>query len=232
MITNSNFWLWFGGLWLAVGLFFVAIGGGIGVYRSGLAAQLDREGVRAEGLVLAKEILAPRDGSASYSVTFRFDDARGETIRGSAKLERRAWDALVERGPIEVVYLADGPQAYRIAGQNDSELVIALVFPLVGAVLAVVGGFIFGNALRTRRVVRTGAIAQASVVDVRPGRLHINGIPQWEVRYRFQDASGRAHEGTCSLSPEAAQQLKPGAAGRVRYDARNPRANVWTGQPA
>ena len=229
MITNSNFGLWFGGLWLAVGLVFLAIGGGVGVYRSGLAERLDGEGMRVEGVVLAKEISAPRDGSRSYNVTFRFDDARGETIRGSAKVEPEAWDALVERGPIEVVYLADRPQAYRIAGQSDSELVIAIVFPLVGIVLAVVGGLILGNALRKRRVARTGAIAHASVVEVRPGRLHINGIPQWEVRYRFQDASGQAHEGRCSLSPDAAQRLKPGDAGRVRYDALRPRANVWAG---
>jgi hypothetical protein len=232
MITNSNFWLWFGGLWLAVGLLFLAIGGGVGFYRSQLAARLDGEGVGAEGLVLAKEISAPRDGSTTYNVTFRFADARGETIRGSAKLDRQAWDALVERGPIEVVYLANRPQTYRVQGQSDSDLVIALVFFLVGAALAAVGGVIVGNALRTRRVARTGAIAVASVVDVRPGRLRINGIPQWEVRYRFQDASGRAHEGRCSVAPDAGQQLKPGALGRIRYDARNPRASVWTGQPA
>jgi hypothetical protein len=230
VITNSTFWFWFGGLWLAVGLCFLGVGAGVGVYRSELAARLDGEGVRAEGLVLTKEISAPRDRATSYNVTFRFDDGSGRTIRGSAKLDPEAWDALVERGPIEVVYLADRPQTYRIAGQSDSELVIALVFPIVGAVLAIVGGFILGNALRTRRVARTGAITEASVLDVRPGRLHINGIPQWELRYRFQDASGRAHEGKCSLSPDAAQRWKPGAVGRVRYDMRNPRANVWTGQ--
>jgi hypothetical protein len=231
VITSSNFWLWFGGLWLAVGLCFLGIGGGIAVYRGDLGARLEAEGVAVEGLVLAKEIVAPRDRSPSYNVTFRFTDARGETIRSSAKLDAEAWDALVERGPIEVVYLPSRPQTFSIAGQSDSERVIAFVFPLVGAVLAVVGGFILRNALRTRRVARTGAIAQASVVEVRPGRLHINGIPQWEVRYRFQDASGRAHEGRCSMSPDAAQRFKPGDVGRVRYDASNPRANVWTDQP-
>ena len=232
MITNSTFWFWFGGLWLAVGLCFLGVGGGVGYYRSGLAARLDGQGVRVQGLVLAKEISAPRDGSASYNVTFRFDDASGRTIRGSAKLNAEAWDALDERGPIEVVYLADRPQTYRVAGQSDSERVIALVFSLLGAVLAVVGGVVVGNALRVRRVARTGAVALASVVDVRPGRLHINGIPQWEVRYRFRDACGRTHEGKGSLSPSAAESLKPGAVRRVRYDARNPRANVWTGEPA
>lgn len=232
MITNSNFWLWFGGLWLAVGLLFLGIGGGVGVHRSGLATRLDGEGVRVQGLVLSKEISSPRDRSTSYHVTFRFEDASGRAIRGSAELSAEAWDALAERGPIEVVYLDDRPQTYRVAGQSDSDLVLAIVFALVGGVLAVVGGVIVGNALRVRRVARSGAIALANVVDVRPGRLLINGIPQWEVRYRFRDASGRTHEGKGSLSPSDAESLKPGAVRRVRYDARNPRANVWTGEPA
>jgi len=232
VITSSNFWLWFGGLWLAVGLSFAAIGGGVGVYRSRLAAELDAHGAHVEGLVLAKEISAPQDRSTSYDVTFRFNDASGATIRGSAKLNPEAWDALAERGPIDVVYLANRPQTYRVPGQTDSDLVIAIVFPLVGGVLAIVGGFIVANALRTRRIARTGAVAAASVVDVRPGRVRINGIPQWEVRYRFRDATGRAHEGKCAVSPEDARVLNAGAVGRVRYDARNPRANVWTGEPA
>jgi len=232
VITSSNFWLWFGGLWLAVGLCFLGVGGGVGFYRSGLNEQLDKEGVRVQGLVLAKEISAPRDRSATYNVTFRFEDANGRPIRGSAKLDLDAWDALAERGPIEIVFLADRPQTYRVFGQSDSDRVLAIVFSLVGAALAIVGGVIVGNALRVRRIARTGAIALASVVDVRPGRLHINGIPQWEIRYRFRDASGRTHEGKTSMSPVDADSLKPGALRRVRYDARNPRANVWTGEPA
>lgn len=232
MITNSNFWLWFGGIWLAVGLLFFGIGAGVGFYRNEFAARLDREGVRVQGLVLTKEISAPQDRSTTYDVTFRFDDANGRTIRGSAKVDPERWDALSERGPIEVVYLADRPQTYRVAGQSDSDGLLTLVFSLVGAVLAAVGGIIVGNAMRVRRVARSGAVALASVVEVRPGRLQINGISQWEVRYRFRDASGHAHEGKASLSPADAERLKPGVVRRVRYDARNPRANVWTGEPA
>src|SRR5204863_9835111 len=75
VITNSNFWLWFGGIWLAMGLLFLGIGAGAGFYRNEFAARLDREGVRVQGLVLTKEISAPQDRSTTYDVTFRFDDA-------------------------------------------------------------------------------------------------------------------------------------------------------------
>ena len=231
-ITHSSFWFWFGGLWLAVGLLFLGVGVGVGLYERGLAARLDAGGVRTEGVVLAKEISAPRDRSVSYNVTFRFVDARGETIRGSAAVAAAAWDALVERGPIDVVYLPDRPQTYRVAGQSEADVVLVIVFALAGGVLTVVGGLIVGNAVRTRRLARTGNVATGRVVAVQPGRLQINGILQWELRYRFQDASGRHHEGKCSLSPEAAQAWAEGAVGRVRYDARKPRASVWTGERA
>jgi hypothetical protein len=164
MITNSSFWFWFGGLWLAVGLGFLTIGAGIGFYERGLAAQLAAEGVRTEGLVLTKEISAPSNGSESYRVSFRFSDTRGETFRGTARLAPEAWDALVERGPIEIVYLAGRPQTHRVAGQSDSRAMLAFVFALIGAVLTVVGGFVLGNALRTRRLAlaRTGVTAIAN----------------------------------------------------------------------
>jgi len=236
VITNSNFWFWFGGLWLAIGLLFVGVGGGIGIYGSRLDTELDAAGVRTQGVVLSKEISAPSDGSESYVVTFRFGDSRGDTIRGSARLDPDAWDALVERGPIELVYLVERPQTYRVAGQDDSAAVLAFVFPLLGGVLAVVGGFVLVNALRTRRLARElgarGAVAVGSVTELAPGRVRINGVTQWVLRYRFQDASGRAREGKCALSPDEAASWKPGARGRVRYDARNPRAHLWTGERA
>ena len=236
MITNSNFWFWFGGLWLAIGVLFVGVGGGIGLQRSRLEARFEDEGSRTQGIVLTKQRSRPNDGPERYRVTFRFSDARGETIRGAARVERDACDSLVERGPIDVVFLPARPEAHRVTGQDDGGAVLAFVFPLTGGVLTVVGAFVLGNALRTRRLARalgrSGAVAVGSVTDVGPGRVRINGVPQWVLRYRFQDASGRAHEGRCSLSPEEAASWQPGARARVRYDARNPRAHLWTGERA
>jgi hypothetical protein len=236
VITTENFWLWFGGIWLAVGLSFLAIGGAIGLnlMDGGLDARLRAEGTRAEGTVLTKEI-ASADDSPRYRVTFRFADALGAVIRGTAELDPNAWDALVERGPIEVVYLQDRPQTYRVPGQTgDDDAVLAFVLPFMGAVVAALGGGLIVMALRTRRIrrelLRSGASAAATVVDVGPGSLRINGVPQWQVRYRFRDARGCTHEGRHALSPEDAERWRQGAVGRVRYDTRNPRLQVWTGE--
>lgn len=235
MITNDNFWIWFGGIWLVVGLAFLGIGGGIGWHSSTLDARFDAEGVLADGIVLGKEIVSRSDGPERYTVTFRFTDPRGETVRGSADLDAQTWDRLVERGAIEVVYLPASPLTYRVLGQSRANAVLVFLFPSIGAVLAAVGGFIVVNALRQRGIrrelMRSGAIAAGTVFDVGPGNLRINGIPQWELRYRFQDSQGRAHEGKCTLSQEAARGWQPGAVGRIRYDANNPRSQVWTGDP-
>lgn len=236
MISNANFWFWFGGLWLAIGLLFVGVGGGVGIYSGRLDAGLTADGARTQGVVLSKEISAPNDGSASYRVTFRFATSLGETIRGSAQLDPATWDSLVERGPIEIVYLPDRPQTYRVAGQSDGDAVLAFVFPLIGGVLSVVGGVVLVNALRTGRLARelgrSGAVTVGSVTEVSPSRLRINGVTQWVLRYRFQDPSGRVHEGKCALAPHEAASWQPGASGRVRYDARHPRTHLWTGQRA
>jgi hypothetical protein len=233
VITNDNFWIWFGGIWLAVGLLFLVIGGGIAWNSRALGARLDAEGVSVEGVVLGKEIVSRNDGPERYRVTFRFSDARGETVRGSADLGAETWDALVERGPIEVRYLPRRPLTYRVLGQSGVDAVLVFLFPLIGAVLSAVGGAIVVNALRKRAIrrelVRSGVIAAGTVIDVGPGNLHINGIPQWVLRYRFQDAQGHAHEGKCVLSQEVAHSWQPGAVGRIRYDARDPRSRVWTG---
>jgi hypothetical protein len=233
VITAENFWFWFGGIWLAVGLLFAGVGGGIAYNQAGIEQRLDASGVATEGVVLVKE-LDVRDGSDGHNVTFRFDGPQGATVRGAAELDAASWDALVERGPISVVYLPDRPSTYRVPGQTDDAAVLGIVFPLVGGVLALVGGFVVVNAARMRRVrgalLQSGATASATVVDVAAGNLRINGVPQFVLRYRFQDSSGKMHDGKVQLPPVEAQRWSVGAQGRVRYDSRNPRSHVWTGQ--
>ena len=151
MITNENFWRLFGGVWLAVGLLFLLIGGGIGLERRAGAARLDEEGMTTDGIVLTKARQSSDDSANADSVTFRFIDARGATVHGSASLDPVAWDALVERGPIRVVYLPERPDVHRVPGQRSGEAVLAFVFPLVGLVLAALGAFVLLNARRIRR---------------------------------------------------------------------------------
>lgn len=235
MITAKNFWFWFGGIWAGVGALFLTIGIGVGINRARIDEQLAASGRETEGIVLTKEISGSSNGDArTFRVTFRFADEAGQSWLGAAEVDPVAWDALAERGPIRLTYLPHAPQTYRVQDQRDPAAVISWVFALVGGALAAVGSFILITARRKSKreavLLKHGMLATATVLHVAPGNVRINGVPQWTLRFRFHDSRGRAHEGSCGLSPDEAQEWQPGRTGKVRYDAQNPRSHVWTGR--
>lgn len=238
MINPKNFWFWFGGIWLSVGTLFFVVGLSVGVYQSMLSDRLEKEGQTVTGIVLTKEVHSTKSksgsrSSTSYNITFRFAPREGEIVRGTAGVNAEDWDALEERGPIQVTYLPDQPQSNRVAGQSI-EVLLPLIFSVVGAVVGSIGGFIVFNAAGTRRrekeLSRTGMIADATITDIGPSYLRTNGVSQIKLRYRFQDAQGKSREGSCTMSPEEAGTWPPGHTGKVRYDPRKPRVNVWIGK--
>ena len=239
MITPKNFWLWFGGIWLSVGSLFLVIGISNGVHGIMVHDRLEKEGRTTKGMVLTKEVYTTSSksgsrSSPSYRVTFRFVPREGEAVRGTADVNIEDWDALEERGPIRVTYLPDQPQSHRVLGQSKAEVVLPLVFSAVGGVLSLIGGVIVLNALgkrkREKALRRSGGTAEATVTDVGPANVRINGIQQGTLRYRFQDPSGALQTGSCTLTPEEAQDWQPGQTGKVRYDLRRPGINVWIGK--
>lgn len=238
-ITPKNFWLWFGGIWLSVGSLFLVIGIWVGVHRIMVNDRLEKEGRTTKGMVLTKEVYSTSSksgsqSSPSYRITFRFTPREAETVRGTAEVNAEDWDVLEERGPIQVTYLPDQPQSHRVLGQSKTEIVLPLVFGVVGGILSSIGGFIVLNALgkrtREKALKRAGGTAEATVTDVGPANVRINGILQGKLRYRFQDPSGTLQTGSCTLSPEEAQDWQPGQTGKVRYDLRRPGINVWIGK--
>jgi hypothetical protein len=237
MINPNNFWLWFGGIWLSVGAIFLVVGVSVGVYRSELNERLDKEGRTVDGTVLTKEIhtTSNKKGSRSgpsYRVEFRFVPREGEMVRGTADLTVEEWDLLEERGPIQVTYLPERPESYRVAGQSH-DVLLPVIFGIVGGVIGSIGGFIVFNAVGTRKrereLSRTGMTAEATITDVGPSYLRINGVSQIKVRYRFEDAQGKTRSGSCTMSPEEAGNWPHGHKGLVRYDPRKPSVSVWMG---
>ncbi len=234
----KTFWLWFGGIWLSVGTLLFVTGLSVGAYRSMLSDRLENKGRTVDGMVLIKEVYrtsskSGKRSSPAYRVTFRFVPREGEIVRGTADVNAEDWDALEERGPIRVTYLLDQPQSYRVVGQRQ-ETVLPLVFGVVGAAVGSIGGFIVFNAVRKRRrekdLPRTGKIAEATVTDIGPSYLRINGVSQVKLRYRYEDAQGKTRNGSCTMSPEEAGEWPPGRTGRVRYDPRRPTVSMWIGE--
>ncbi len=157
----------------------------------------------------------------------------GERVRGTADVTTEEWDLLEERGPIQVTYLPDRPESYRVAGQSH-DVLLPVIFGVIGGVVGSIGGFVVFNAVGTRKrereLSRTGMTAEATITDIGPSYLRINGVSQIKMHYQFQDAHGKTRHGSCTMSPEEAGNWLPGHKGRIRYDPRKPSVSVWIGK--
>ncbi|MFZ5877659.1 MAG: DUF3592 domain-containing protein [Nitrospirota bacterium] len=232
-VLGRHFWLVFGGLWLTVGLPFVF--GGIHLFR--IESRFGEDAVAVQGMVLTRDIHRARsnDGGTStrYEVTYRFTADDGRTFEHRDSVNVQTWEALTERGPVEVRYLPDDPTQSRIAGETD--WAGPLIMGGLGGVFAVAGGLIVAYDVRRRvvraRLQREGVSADAIVTSVEPTNFLVNRVPQWVIRYRYVDDRGRTHEGTSEyLSPEEAGEWKEDDVGRVHYDRQQPAQNVWSGR--
>lgn len=148
-ITPRNFWFWFGGIWVAVGVPFLAIGVGVAIGGARLSARLEREGRTVEGIVLAKEI-RERDFEPVCRVDYRFVPPGGTPITASAEIDEATWDALVERGPIAITVLPGDPARHRAQGQG-SAVFLPAVFAILGTILSSLGGMVLLRARAARR---------------------------------------------------------------------------------
>lgn len=150
-INDGNFWFWFGGIWLAVGLPFVLIGSGVGWYELTFEERLARGGAPASGVVLVKSRDGGKDGrSPSFRVQYRFETARGETVRAEAVVSEETWESYHEQEAVSVTYLPDSPRTSRIPGRMVQWL-LPSIFGALGALLTLLGGFVLLKARAMRR---------------------------------------------------------------------------------
>ena len=108
------------------------------------------------------------------------------------------------------------------------------VFAVVGTIAAAVGGVIVVRTVRQsrrdRRLSSTGIRLNATVIDVREGRLKVQRQRRWFVRYRYTYSAGQQHEGESpALPPELAQQWRPGDTAVIMVDPRRPGDSAWIG---
>ena len=236
MITAKNFWLWFGGIWLVCGLPFSLIGLYTGNQQITTERRLAAEGRTVDGIVLTKAITSSSsrsNSSPTYKVTFRFLTTEAQ-ITDEAEVSQETWDRLIEQEPIQVTYVPEAPQYHRVEGQVGG-WVMPVAMTVMGGIFAGLGGFILLRArsrLRTNaRLQREGVIAEATVTEVRPARMRINGVQQWLVRYQYQDDRGQSRMGSEHLSPDEGERWKAGDKATVRYDRKQPNRSLWVGKP-
>lgn len=230
-LARRSFWLLFGGIWLFVGLFFLAFA----LVFAFNEFEYARSGVTTTGMVLTKDIVPARSNSSTeYRVSYRFTTGQGEVVEGSDAVEIATWERLQERGPIEVRYLPGRPSTNGLALGTDAVLPVS--FLVVGLIVAGTGAVLFGRALRgilkARRLLRLGRATAATVVGVDETKVTVNGRQQFKVRYSYRDQQDRTHEGDSGyLDWDEATRWKPGDPVAIRYDPSRPDESLWIGEP-
>ena len=226
-VLQANFWLFFGSVFLLVGLPFVLLAGYFLVQERQLAAA----GRVLQATVVTKHM--SRSGSnVNRSVTYRFSDADGQTIEGRSDVGESLWSALIEGGAVDVAYLPNRPSVNRIVG--TSKVTLLLIFAFVGAYLSVAGGTIAGAALRhgrmRRRLLTAGVRAPATVAGVKAMNLRVNGRTQWRLAYEYRDYQGQPHRRSMYLDGDEARRWQPGDTGEVLFDPDRPQRAIWLGR--
>lgn len=227
-LSSRTFFLLFGAIFLLAGSTLLYEGINTAIHERAY----DKEGEVVEAVVLRKSIQrASREGNPStrYEVMYRFGTAEGPA-EGVAVVPVEEWEALEPGSPFRITYLPGTPGASRAAGSGG--MTESLVMMAVGSLVALFGGVVSGwSALgmwREQRLLRRGLTAQGTVLAIEPSAVAVNRVRQWQVRYRYQDHLGRAHEGSSgALPPDEAHAVAVGDALTVRFDRARPEESVW-----
>jgi hypothetical protein len=233
-LAKRSFAFWFGGIWLFCGAPFLIVGLVVGVDTLRQHERFENEAESVDGMVLTKRITRNKNNNASYWVGYRFRATDGTVIRNEAQVSGALWDRLVEREPVRVTYLPSEPRSSRIEGAGV-DWALPGIFTLLGLVFVPIGGVIFVKGvrgiLRELRLQSEGTLVAATVTEVEPSNISFNGVPQWLIRYRYQDHRGRTHTGESSvMPPEEAQAWKPGDTTQARFDPNAPTKSIWVGR--
>jgi len=233
-LSGRTFFLWFGGLFLIVGLGLLY--GGIQEASRERAYRLHADVVDA--VVTGKSIQrASRDGNSStrYEVAYRFIAPDGRPVEGVDVVSVEEWERLGAGSRLKVAYLPSAPETSRAARSDRPTSAIPLI--VLGGLLAAAGGAVFvrtaAKLRREWRLLRDGMPAQGTIVAIEPSNVSVNRVRQWNVRYRYVDHLGRSHEGRSGpIAPEDAQAVTVGSVVDVRFDRATPDESVWVRPPA
>jgi len=232
---QRHFGLIFGGIWLVAGIGVLI--GGIAMWQH--EERFAAEAVTTEGKVLTRDIRTAHSSSSSgsststeYWVSYRFHTPDGITREGDSKVDVHVWERLQEQGPVTVSYLTSDPATNRVAGEPDlvgPGIMIGLggFFSLAGGTIVLVS---LGKRLSRGRLLRSGMSTEATITAVEETSFSINRVPQWIIRYRYNDHRGRTYEGKSPyLSPQAVNVWKEGGTGKIKYDREHSDKSLWVG---
>jgi hypothetical protein len=153
-----------GGIFFTIGVSLLGVALYLGMARHNENLRFERDGQVVEGKVLAKKTRTTRTGSGGSGTSFiarvTFKTQRGEDITGYVEMTPWGLGRLKEQGPIQVIYLKDDPQMYRVEGQMPEEWFVIVILAFVGTPFSVIGGLVVVFTIREHRKKAVTAAAQ------------------------------------------------------------------------
>jgi len=232
-LAKRSFAFCFGGIWLFCGALFLIIGIYIGIETFRVQERFKNAALISEGMVLTKSMTGSSNNK-TYQVGYRFRAPDGTVVKNEVKVSEDYWDRITERGPIRVAYLPDDPKANRIEGAENRWTLI-LIFTGIGLFFVPLGGWIFlkgfRSVLRDLKLEMTGMPTEATVTSVVLADVSFDGVPQWNIRYRYQDHRGRNYTARSPpLPPEEAKEWQVGDKATVKFELKAPGKSAWIGK--
>lgn len=224
-LVLRSFWIWFGAIWLLVGVLFLVVS----VWGIGSEQELEHSGVVTEGEVLDKW---RESGAVSpHKVRYRFAAPDGRAYADEAALPRRQWEGLRAGDAVRVRYHPSRPWSHQLEQEEDLG---PLPFVALGLVVTGVGGWLIGMwSVKIRRFLRLqehGMLVEGTVLEVSPTGIIVNDERLHVVRYEYRDHQAQMRQGASRpMAPEEALRWTPGERGSVRYDRTRPSISEWMG---
>jgi len=238
--TESKlFWLYYGGgkaiVANAIAVFLGAIFLLVGYFVWQTEQEYALNGVAATGIVTRKDHRVEQRPPGQkggprtvYTLHYRYQDDHGQAHEGGDNVDLNVWNQLQKEHPVQIEYLRDQPEKYRITAGRSFWARYGYLFAVGAGGLLVAGALGVGIgrwiwAARKARLVFAGDPVLGIVTGRKTAVSGSNRTPPVRVLYQFTDTTGTERPGaTCWLLEKQAAAWPEGVPILVLQDPNNP----------
>jgi len=138
---------------LLIGLLFLlaGLGGSIGAWGAYFAdLRIEREGPRAQGLLLKKGFLGVADGDSDYVLEYVFTPEGEAPLKVSRSVGKSLWASLHEGQALEIRYSRENPRRNFPAGSGVTSIGVTIFVSVIAAIFFLLGvALVWGSLART-----------------------------------------------------------------------------------
>jgi hypothetical protein len=205
----------------------LAILGGVLWFAAVPEIRLAAEGRQVPATVIDARVATGR--STAYYLRYVFVTAEGENRTAEGRVSYLTYRSVHPKDVITVSYVPSAPEIQRPASYDERFWIAALglIFALILAA-ATLGVWRAYRSQAILAVMADRALRTSAIVErISKGLVEI-GLRR--IRYRYEDAEGRAHKGISPrLYVEEASAYAPGSSATIGYDPNDPGRSMWLG---